>query len=130
MRHLLKVIILGTLPFFLVGCGGNAAGAGYRHISPEEAQRLMKEETNYIILDVRTGKEYGEGHIPKAICIPNEVIEKTPPKELPDKNQMILVYCRSGRRSKEAAQKLSDMGYRNIVEFGGIIDWHGEITAE
>ena len=130
MSHFLKLIILGALPFFLVGCGGSASGTEYKHISSEEAQRMMQKETNYIILDVRTKKEYSEGHIPKAICMPNEIIEKTPPKELPDKNQMILVYCRSGRRSKEAAQKLSDMGYRNIVEFGGIIDWHGEITAE
>ena len=130
MKHILKIVILGALPFFLVGCGGSAAGAAYRHISSEEAQRMMQEETNYIILDVRTQKEYSEGHIPKAICIPNETIEKTPPKDLPDKKQMILVYCRSGRRSKEAAHKLTDMGYSNIVEFGGIIDWHGEITAE
>lgn len=86
----------------------------------------MNEETDYIILDVRTQGEYESGHIPGAICIPNESIGDEHPELLPDKNQLILVYCRSGNRSKQAAQKLSQMGYTNIMEFGGINDWQGE----
>ena len=80
-----------------------------------------------MIVDVRREDEYAEGHIPGAILIPNESIENTPPKELPGFKQIILVYCRSGRRSKEASQKLADMGYSNVYEFGGITDWTGEI---
>ena len=130
MNRILKFALLGVTALFLVGCGGNTARAEYRHISSDEAQRLMETESGYIILDVRTQQEYSEGHIPGAICIPNETIGKKPPAELADKEQMILVYCRSGRRSKEAAQKLADMGYKNIVEFGGIIDWHGEVVKD
>ena len=78
---------------------------------------------------MRTEQEFQEGHIPHAVNIPNETIGKEPPELLADKDQMILVYCRSGRRSKEAAQKLVDMGYNNIVEFGGIIEWKGEVVS-
>ncbi len=102
----------------------------YKQISQEEAQRIMDEEEGYIILDVRRLDEFEEGHIPGAICVPNEEIVDTPPAELPDKDQLILVYCRSGRRSKEAAQKLADMGYSNICEFGGIMTWSGEIVTD
>lgn len=103
------------------------ATPGYREISADEAIALMKEEKNYIILDVRTPEEYAEKHIPGAINIPNETIGSEKIPELPDKNQLILVYCRSGRRSKEAAKKLVALGYTNIVEFGGILDWTGDI---
>ena len=127
MRRILMIAFLGMVSIFLIGCGGNMVEAEYRHVSSDEAQRLMETESGYIILDVRTMKEYSEGHIPGAICIPNETIGKEPPTELTDMEQMILVYCRSGRRSKEAAQKLADMGYKNVIEFGGIIDWHGRI---
>ena len=82
-----------------------------------------------MILDVRRKDEFDEGHIPGAICIPNESIIDTQPEELPDLDQIILVYCRSGRRSKEASQKLFDMGYTNVFEFGGIIDWTGEVVT-
>ena len=116
------------------GCGGaSSAPAGqsaYRQVSSDEARKLMETESGYIIVDVRTQREYEEGHIPKAVCIPNESIDKEPPSLLSDKGQEIFIYCRSGRRSKEAAQKLADMGYRNIVEFGGIIDWHGEVVGD
>ena len=98
----------------------------YRQVSPEEAAALMEEEEDYIILDVRTEAEYEESHIPGAICIPNETIGTEEIPELPDKDQLILVYCRSGNRSKQASAKLADLGYTNIVEFGGIIDWPGE----
>lgn len=100
----------------------------YRQISQAEAAEIMQQEKDYVILDVRTQEEYNEGHIPNAICVPNELINSKQPAELPDKNQLILVYCRSGRRSKEAANKLAEMGYSNIVEFGGIIDWKGSIV--
>ena len=88
----------------------------------------MVDGEDYILLDVRTQAEYAEGHIPGAICLPNETIGSEPPAELPDREQTILVYCRSGRRSAEAAQKLADMGYVNVLEFGGILDWTGEIV--
>lgn len=105
---------------------GNSS-LGYRQISMDEAVRMMKEEKNYIILDVRRPDEYVLGHIPGAINVPNEEIGNAEITELPDKSQMILVYCRSGKRSKEAAGKLVKLGYTNIVEFGGILDWKGEI---
>lgn len=101
----------------------------YRQISQDEAKRMMKQNDGHIIVDVRTFEEYDGGHIPGAVCIPNESISKEPPEELPDFDQVILIYCRSGRRSKEAARKLFDMGYKNVCEFGGIIDWTGETTV-
>ena len=99
----------------------------YRQISMDEAVKMMKDEKNYIILDVRRPDEYAEGHIPGAINVPNEDTDTSDIAELPNKSQLILVYCRSGRRSKEAAAKLVKLGYTNIVEFGGILDWHGKI---
>lgn len=104
--------------------------ASYTQIDTAQAARLIETEKDYIILDVRTEQEYKTGHIPNAVCIPNETIADKEPPELPDKNQLILVYCRSGRRSKEAAQKLADLGYTNVKEFGGIIDWTGETVTE
>ena len=98
----------------------------YTQISQEEAKKMMQVDDGHIIIDVRRQDEFDEEHIPGAICIPNESISDTQPAELPDLNQVILVYCRSGRRSKEAAQKLFDMGYTHVFEFGGIIDWTGE----
>ena len=98
----------------------------YTNITQDEAKRMMEQDDGHVIVDVRRQDEYDEGHIPGAILIPNENIENDPPEELPDPEQIILVYCRSGRRSKEASQKLADMGYRNVYEFGGIIDWTGE----
>ena len=87
---------------------------------------MMNREDGHIIVDVRRRDEYDEGHLPDAILIPNESIDKTRPQELPDLDQIILVYCRSGRRSKEASEKLVAMGYKNVYEFGGIITWTGE----
>ena len=87
----------------------------------------MNENENYIILDVRTIEEYNDGHIPGAILIDNDEISATTVAQLSNKNQTIFVYCRSGRRSKEAAQKLVDLGYTNVIEIGGILDWTGEI---
>ena len=115
----------------LTGCGavGSAAEESFQRISPEEAARRMKEETDFILLDVRTQEEYAQAHIPGAICIPNETIGEEAPPELPDKAQLILVYCRSGNRSRQAAGKLAKLGYTNIVEFGGINSWTGETVS-
>ena len=98
-----------------------------KHISMNDIVQIMEENENYIILDVRTQAEYNQGHIPNAICIPNETIDENVVNKLPDKNQMILVYCRSGNRSRQAAEKLKKLGYTNLIEFGGIIDWKGKI---
>ena len=111
----------------LTACApGNSLG--YKQITMSEAVKMMETEKKYIILDVRRADEYAEGHIPGAINIANEVISMQEIPELPDKSQLILVYCRSGRRSKEASEKLVKLGYTNIVEFGGINDWTGEIV--
>ena len=99
----------------------------YTKISQDQAKEMIEKEDGHIIVDVRRQDEFETGHIPGAICIPNESIGTEQPEDLPDLNQIILVYCRSGNRSKQAAQKLFDMGYTNVYEFGGIIDWTGEI---
>ena len=116
-----------ALPFGCVGCseGGSAT---YEQISGAEAKALMDSESGYIIIDARTQSEYDEGHIPGAILIPEYEIADRAEKELPDKNQLILIYCRSGRRSKIAAEELVKLGYTNVKEFGGIIDWEYEIV--
>ncbi len=102
----------------------------YRQISIDEAVTMMQEESDYIILDVRRPEEFATGHIPNAINVANEDIGTDEISELPDKDQLIMVYCRSGRRSKEASEKLVNLGYTNIVEFGGILDWTGEIVTD
>ncbi len=101
----------------------------YRRIGIDEAMIMMQEESDYIILDVRRPDEFAEGHIPNAINVANETIGTAEISELPNKDQLILVYCRSGRRSKEASEKLVKLGYTNIVEFGGTLDWTGEVVT-
>jgi len=125
IRGLLTFILSITLLSSCAAVGGSVNG--YRQISMEEAAKMMNAEKNYIILDARTPDEYAQGHIPGAINVPNEEIGTAEIPELPDKSQLILVYCRSGRRSKEASEKLAKLGYTNVVEFGGILDWKGEI---
>jgi rhodanese-related sulfurtransferase len=122
-------ILLSALMF--TGCAGtsNHQTNTYRSITMDEAVAMMEQETGYIILDVRRPDEYAAGHIPNAINVPNESIGTSDIPELPDKDQLIMVYCRSGRRSKEASEKLVKLGYTNIVEFGGILDWKGEIET-
>ena len=121
-----------TLFFILTGCGNGDSvqdaqqKLSYRQISMEEGIELMKADSDYILLDVRRIDEFEEGHIPGAINIPNESIGTEEIAKLPDKNQTIYVYCRSGNRSKQASQKLVDLGYTNVIEFGGIIDYSGE----
>ena len=107
----------------------NQQAATYECITQEEAHALMEDGTDCIILDVRTQEEFDEKHILNAICIPNETIGTEPPAELPDKEQLILVYCRSGNRSKQASEKLAAMGYTNIKEFGGINTWTGATVS-
>jgi rhodanese-related sulfurtransferase len=98
-----------------------------KYVSMDEIVEIMDENDDYIVLDVRTAEEYNQGHIPNAINIANEIIEDTVLDILPNKEQLILIYCRSGNRSKQATKKLKDLGYLNLIEFGGIIDWPGEI---
>ncbi len=119
------------LLLFLAGCtASNEQENSYRQISMDEAVTMMEEESGYIILDVRTPEEFRERHIPNAINIPNETIGSEDIQELPDKDQLILVYCRSGNRSKQAFGKLAELGYTNIVEIGGINDWTGDTVSE
>ena len=125
IKRLLPFVLSLMLLSSCTSSGGSANS--YRQISMDEAVKMMKNEKNYIILDVRRPDEYAKGHIPGAINVPNEEIGSAEISELPDKSQLILVYCRSGRRSKEASEKLVKLGYTNIVEFGGIQDWKGEI---
>ena len=113
----------------LTGCGAQSKESTYRQINAKEAAAIMEEESGYLILDVRTPQEYSEQHIPDAINIPNETIGSEEIPELPDPDQLILVYCRSGNRSKQASEKLVKLGYTNIVEFGGINDWTGETVG-
>ena len=132
MKKCIPLILAISIIFVLAGCGTSAEQEenSYQQVSMEEAVEIMEEETGYIILDVRTEEEFSERHIPNAINIPNESIGSEELKELPDKEQLVLVYCRSGNRSKQAAEKLTEMGYTNIVEFGGINDCTGETVSE
>ncbi|MBE6852574.1 MAG: rhodanese-like domain-containing protein [Ruminococcus sp.] len=128
MKKILIIIICVMTLIFSASCGDNKSnketgGAAYMNISQEEAKELMDTQENYIILDVRTQEEFDEKHIPGAILIPDYEIEEKAEKILTDKNQLILVYCRSGRRSKNASEILEKLGYTYIREFGGIIDW-------
>ena len=124
-----KIIPFLMALLLLAGCAAQSEESTSRQITMEEAVTMMQEESGYIILDVRTVEEYSEKHIPGAINIPNETIGSEDIPELPDKGQLILVYCRSGNRSKQVAAKLVKLGYTNIVEFGGINDWTGETVS-
>ena len=118
------------MALLLSGCAAQAQKEqSYRQINMDEAIAMMEAENDYIILDVRTPEEFSEKHIPGAINVANETIGSEEIPELPDKDQLILVYCRSGNRSKQASEKLVALGYTNIVEFGGINDWPGEVVS-
>ena len=123
MKRIIVLFLLGMIIFGGCKKKEEEAVSSYTHISQEEAKRVMDEEDDIVILDVRTKEEYDGGHIKDAICIPNETIDEKVSETLKDKNQKILVYCRSGRRSVQAAEKLVALGYTKIYEFGGIIDW-------
>ena len=126
MKRILPIFLAALL---LVGCAAPAEEITYRQVNMDEAITMMEEGSSYIILDVRTPEEFAEKHIPGAINVANETIGTDEIPELPDKDQLILVYCRSGNRSKQASEKLAALGYTNIVEFGGINDWPGEIVT-
>jgi len=147
-RFALIALIAATTLALLVGCSGNSgssskesatqsasssteqAGNTFKQIDAQAAMDMMEAESDYVILDVRTEVEYASGHIPGAINIPVESIGSDEITELPDKDQLIMVYCRSGNRSKQAAGQLVVNGYTNVVEFGGILDWPGEVTTD
>ena len=126
MKRIIPILMALLL---LSGCATQSAKKTYRQITMEEAVTMLEEETGYTILDVRTAQEYSEKHIPGAINIANESIGTEDIPELPDKDQLILVYCRSGNRRKQASEKLVKLGYTNIVEIGGINSWPGETVA-
>ena len=126
MKRILPIFLVALL---LVGCAAPAEEITYRQVNMDEAITMMEEGSGYIILDVRTPGEFEEKHIPGAINVANETIGTDEIPELPDKDQLILVYCRSGNRSKQASEKLVALGYTNIVEFGGINDWPGEVVS-
>lgn len=133
-QHMKNVIYIMLLIVILIGVLlmlGNKENKQEKieivHVSMNEIVKIMNESSDYIVLDVRTIEEYNQGHIPNAICIPNETIDESIIYKLPNKEQLILIYCRSGNRSKQAATKLVKLGYTNLVEFGGIIYWDGEI---
>ena len=128
-KRFLIALLTFALPFGCVGCT-DGDSASYDQISGAEAKALMDSESGYILIDARTQEEYDEGHIPGAILIPEYEIADRAEKELPDKDQLILVYCRSGRRSKIAAEELVKLGYTNVKEFGGIIDWEYETVRD
>ena len=127
MKHKNLVLVMAlimTTVFILGSCG-----TGYKQISQDEAMKIMDEENGYLIVDVRRPDEFAEGHIEGAINVPNEGIAEEMPEELPDKDQLLLIYCRTGRRSKEASEKLAKIGYKNVYEFGGINTWTGTIVT-
>ena len=117
----------GPTSVFIAGKIGDNDMNKFSQITMDEAKEIFETPGDYIILDVRRADEYAGGHIPGAINVANESINDTCPEELPDMNQTIYVYCRSGNRSKQASEKLVSLGYTNIIEFGGILDWTGEI---
>lgn len=132
MKYLL-LVMLAALLFVLIGCAFVKKAenkAEYTRISQEEAKEMMARDDGHVIVDVWRQDEYDAGHIPGAILIPNETIGTDAPKALPDYDQIILVYCRSGNRSKQASEKLAVMGFKNVYEFGGINSWTGEIVTD
>lgn len=131
MKRIIPIILI--LLFALSGCSSvkkEQNTAEYKQISQEEAKEMMDRADGHVIVDVRRQDEYDAGHIPGAILIPNESIGCDSPEALPDYDQIILIYCRTGNRSKQASEKLAAMGYTNIYEFGGINTWTGGIVTE
>ena len=128
-RILIAVSVVLMLVPLLAGCKSDKSNSPYEQITPAEAKAIMDSEEGFIILDVRTPEEFAAGHIAGAILIPDYEIGEKAERVLTDKDQLILVYCRSGRRSKNAASELAALGYTNIKEFGGINDWkYGTVT--
>ena len=128
VKGLIIMLLISLSLFGLTACQDGGNNVTYEQITPQQAKEIMDTEQDYIIVDARTEEEFAEGHIENAILIPEYEIKNRAEKELPDKDALILVYCRSGRRSKIAAQALIELGYTNVKEFGGIIDWPYEIV--
>ena len=129
VKGLIIMLLISLSLFGMTACGGeNNKTSTYEQITAEQAKNIMDTEKDYVIIDARTEEEFAEGHIENAILIPEYEIKDRAEKELPDKEQLILVYCRSGRRSKIASEELVKLGYTNVKEFGGIIDWPYEIV--
>lgn len=133
-----SIVLIGLLLLvFTAGCSASGSAADtekssptFHQISQEEAKEMMAKDDGHVVVDVRRQDEYDAGHIPGAILIPNESIGCDSPEALPDYDQIILIYCRTGNRSKQAAQKLAGMGYTNIYEFGGITTWTGDVVTD
>ena len=134
MKKIMLSLIIGAI--VISGCNSEKKSThvsssdekiSYTKISQDEAKKMMEKDDGHVIVDVRREDEFASGHIPGAILIPNESIGTEKPAELPDLDQIILVYCRSGNRSAQASQKLADLGYTNVFDFGGIMTWTGEI---
>jgi len=123
VKGLIIMLLISLSLFGLTACQDGGNNATYEQITPQQAKEIMDTEQDYIIIDARTEEEFAEGHIEDAILIPEYEIKDRAEKELPDKDALILVYCRSGRRSKIASEELVNLGYTNVKEFGGIIDW-------
>lgn len=127
----MKKILILALSLFLAGCmvtKTSETSGSYKTISSKEAQQMIEDNKDALILDVRTAAEYESGHIPNAVNLSNEDIQAGKVDSLKDKSQLIMVYCRSGNRSRQAAQKLAELGYTNVVDFGGIQSWQGDIV--
>ena len=128
IKGLIIMLLISLSLFGMTACNGeNGKASTYEQITAEQAKTIMDTEKDYVIIDARTEEEFAEGHIENAILIPEYEIKDRAEKELPDKEQLILVYCRSGRRSKIASEELVKLGYTNVKEFGGIIDWPYEV---
>ena len=127
LKGLIILLFISLSMFGMSACSNNDS-ASYEQITPEQAKSIMDTESDYIIIDARTAEEFAAGHIEDAILIPEYEIANRAEKELPDKDALILVYCRSGRRSKIASEELVKLGYTNVKEFGGIIDWPYKIV--
>ena len=126
----MKKLLILALSLFLAGCmvtKTSETPSSYKTISSTEAQQMIEDNKDALILDVRTAAEYESGHIPNAVNLSNEDIQAGKVDSLKDKSQLIMVYCRSGNRSRQAAQKLAELGYTNVVDFGGIQSWQGDI---
>lgn len=124
VKGLIIMLLIYLSLFGMTACGGeNGKVSTYEQITAEQAKAIMDTEKDYVIIDARTEEEFAEGHIEGAVLIPEYEVADRAEKELPDKEQLILVYCRSGRRSKIASKELVKLGYTNVKEFGGIIDW-------
>ncbi|MBF1115507.1 MAG: rhodanese-like domain-containing protein [Solobacterium sp.] len=127
----MKKLLILALSLFLAGCmvtKTSETSSSYKTISSTEAQQMIEDNKDALILDVRTAAEYESGHIPNAVNLSNEDIQAGKVDSLKDKSQLIMVYCRSGNRSRQAAQKLAELGYTNVVDFGGIQSWQGDIV--